>query len=90
MTPAELLAWRRRMGWSQEIAGPMLGRSKRWYREMELGAVAIPREIELAVLALEIAAFNPPAMKRAQARVNRAWNPVTVRRKADPCELLPL
>lgn len=60
MTPADLLAWRQRMGYSHQEAADALGIAKNTYQEMERGADfktgkprPIDRRTDLACAALE-------------------------------------
>jgi transcriptional regulator with XRE-family HTH domain len=53
MTPAALLAWRKRLGLSQAEAARILGCGHRTYQRWEAGPAFVPRCIELACAAVE-------------------------------------
>jgi transcriptional regulator with XRE-family HTH domain len=60
MTPAELIAWRKQHGFSQEDAGNMLGVARRTYLHYERGDTrggykqpTVPRLVELAIKGLD-------------------------------------
>lgn len=53
MTPAELRAWRSRMGLEQITAAKLLGIGRRTYQRYEGGEVEPPRFLEFACRYLE-------------------------------------
>lgn len=53
MTPSDLLAWRKRMGWSQSQAAAALRRTKSWMSKAERGTIKTDYVLELACEALE-------------------------------------
>lgn len=54
MSPAKLVAWRRRMRWSQAEAARALGPSLRTYRRWEVLGMRYPRLLTLACAQLEL------------------------------------
>ena len=88
MTDRELLAWRRRMGWPQDKAAAMLGRSRRIYQMYELGRQPVPHHIFLSCIAIETAAANPAAIRAALGRITAA-RPQAADYGGNPCVLLP-
>jgi len=62
MTAKELAAWRKRLGLSQAAAAELIGCSRRGFQMWESGKNAIPKNIALAIAAIQ---FNlPPYGKR--------------------------
>lgn len=59
MTPADLEAFRARLGWTRKELGRELGISQDRLRRLMDGKVAIPRSITLACIALEFGLVLP-------------------------------
>lgn len=53
MTPQQLKAWRKRMGWTQRQAAERLGVRRQWITELESGRHPIQEMFALACEALE-------------------------------------
>lgn len=53
MSPSELVAWRKRMGWTQREAAQRLGYSERHYIRMETGEAGMEPVVDLALKQLE-------------------------------------
>ena len=89
MNAAQILAFRRRRGWSQAQAAEAIGRSPRAWRMYERGR-EIPRVVALAVLSWEIHARNPSRVDIAMARIEAASPRLlsTDRPDADPAAIM--
>lgn len=88
MTAAQILAFRRRRGWTQAQAAEAIGRSPRAWRMYEEGR-EIPRVVELAIIALEIGATGSKKVSEAVGRLRRAHKASVPHHQHQPIRMLP-